>query len=490
MATTHTEIQSQVIGLSAEAFRAFCEDISGMFDVDMECSQQEFCTESVKKLKKRFKKLAAVNSIKSEGTLNGNFQIVFNKEGLFTLAGVIVMLPEQKILDNRKRGSTKEAEEMSDAVGEVGNMLVESWDRIFRNELKGHGHFVQTNTFIGNPWGSPEEKIGLAGDEEFLFVPYEMTISSYPTFNCGVIFPKTIFGDTSVSDAEAAAAEDEKSQKEPKDPQDAGEKADSNEPDTTGKNDSEESKSKPPADEKTVESGDKTAEQPVETEQETSAENRTEAEEAIAEETAEVETEPEETSEPAGQTDGTEPATGPVSETIQRMAQSPADLPGGGDLVSLAMCAQDIMEKDVVWGDGEDSVEQALTTMQEADAGYMMVGTEGSLDGIVSTFDIASVLSVYLKPMFSKWHRPIDDATLQIKIKWIMSRPVRTIQPDTSLAEIMENMRQTGLRCLPVADQQGNVAGLVTVFDIFKALLNSDSDISTAGKTPEAPSLV
>jgi len=31
---------------------------------------------------------------------------------------------------------------------------------------------------------------------------------------------------------------------------------------------------------------------------------------------------------------------------------------------------------------------------------------------------------------------------------------------------------------------------LVTVFDIFKALLNTGSDLSTAGKTPEAPSLV
>jgi CBS domain-containing protein len=490
MATTHTEIQSQVIGLSAEAFRAFCEDISGMFDVGMECSQQKFCTENVKKLKKRFKKLAAVNSIKAEGALNGNFQIVFDKEGLFTLAGVIVMLPEQKILENRRRGSAKKAKEMSDAVGEAGNMLVGSWDRVFREGLEGHGHFVQTNTFIGNPWDKPEEKVGMAGDEEFLFVPYEMTIGSYPTFNCGVIFPKTIFGDTSASDAEPTAPEDEKSQEEPKDPQDAAEKADSKEPDTTGKNDSEESKSQAPADEKTVESGDKTAEQPVETEQETSDENRAEAEEAIAEETAEVETEPEETSEPAGPTDGTEPATGPVSETIQRMAQSSADLPGGAGLVSLAMCAKDIMEKEVVWGDADDSVQETLIKMQQADAGYMMVGTEGSLEGIVSTFDIASVLSVYLKPMFAKWRRPIDDATLQIKIKWIMSRPVDTIKPDTSLAAIMENMRQTGLRCLPVADEQGNVAGLVTAFDIFKALLNSDSDISTAGKTPQSPSLV
>lgn len=493
MAISPTDIKSQTIELSTEAFETFCEDISGMFGVDMECSQQESRTETIKGLNKRFKKLAAVNSIKSEGTLDGNFQIVFDKEGLFTLAGVIVMVPEQKILQNCKHGSAKEAEDMADAVGEAGNMLVGSWDRIFREELEGHGHFVQTDTFIGNPWDSPEEKIGLANDEEFLFVPYEVTIGSYPAFNCGVIFPKTIFGETSVSDAETVAPTDEKSQEEPqeeaKDPQDAAEKADSKESHTTGKDDSEESKSQAPADEKAVETGDKTAEQPVETEQETSDENEAEAQEPVAEEAAEVEADPEETSEPAEPTGGTKPATGPVSETIQRMAQSLAGLPGGAGLVSLAMRAKDIMQKEVLWGDADNTVQQATTKMQQADVGYMMVGTDGQLEGIVSTSDIAATLSVYLKPMFAKWRRPIDDATLQIKIKWIMTRPVRTIKPDTSLTTIMGNMCQSGLRCLPVADQQGNVAGLVTVFDIFKALLNTDSNISTAGKTPQAPSL-
>ncbi len=516
MATSQTDVKSQTIELSTEAFKIFCEDISGMFGVDMKCSQQEPCTETVKGLGKRFKKLAAVNSIKSEGTLDGNFQMAFDKDGLFTLAGVIVMLPEQRVLDNRKRSSAKEAEGMSDAIGEAGNMLVGSWDRVFREGLENHGHFAQTNTFIGNPWDNPEEKIGLAGDEEFLFVPYEITIGPYPSFNCGVIFPKTIFpetifADTSVSDTEPAAPEEGKSQEEPKKPQDAAEKADSKEPDTTGKNDSEESESQAAANEKTVEAGDKTTEQPVETEQKISDKNQAETEEPAqqAESTAKqvpeaatetktddsdiaasdnaVELEQPQAAEP---NEDIEPAAGPVSETIQKMAQSSADLPGGADLISSAMCAKDIMQKEVLWGNADDSIQQALTKMQQADVGYMMVGTEGSLEGIVSTFDIAAALSVYLKPMFAKWRRPIDDATLQIKIKWIMTRPVRTIKPDTSLTAIMENMHQSGLRCLPVADQQSNVTGLVTVFDIFKVLLNTDPGFSTTGKTPQTPSLV
>jgi CBS domain-containing membrane protein len=153
------------------------------------------------------------------------------------------------------------------------------------------------------------------------------------------------------------------------------------------------------------------------------------------------------------------------------------------------MCAKDIMQKEVLWGNADDSVQQALTKMQQADVGYMMIGKDGLLDGIVSTFDIAATLSVYLKPMFAKWRRPIDDATLQIKIKWIMTRPVRTIKLDAPLISIMESMCQYGLRCLPVVEKNGKMAGLITVFDIFKALLHNDSDLSTTGNAPQGPPL-
>ncbi|MBW8038796.1 MAG: CBS domain-containing protein [Planctomycetes bacterium] len=172
------------------------------------------------------------------------------------------------------------------------------------------------------------------------------------------------------------------------------------------------------------------------------------------------------------------------------MVQSPAHLPGEHTLPSLAICAKDIMQKDVVWGNPDESVQQALTKMQQADSGYMIAGTDGVIEGIVSKSDITGAISPYLRPLFAKWRRPLDDATLQIKIKWIMARPVRTIKPGTSLEAIMESMSQLGGRCMPVVDQQSKVQGLVTVFDIFKALLQYTSNVSTTGKTNQAPPLV
>ena len=512
MTTTQTEVESQIIELSTKAFRAFCDNISKMCGVDMSCKLLEPCPETVSviDLKRRFEKLVTVISVKSEGLLEGTYQFIFDMRGLFTLSGVIVMLPEKKILYNSKYGSAEDAERMSDTIGEVGNLLVGSWDRVFREKCESHGHFAQFDTFVGNPLSVPVDKIGVANDEELLFALYEMTIGPYPPFNCGVIFPRTIFGETSVSDAETPAPTDEKSQEKlqekAQDQQIAAEKVNSQEPETPSKGDSEESKSQAPAPEKVIETGDKAASAEKDSEAEKPAEKEESAAEQVPETATEtkaddadtaisdnaVEPEQAEAVEPAEgtePTEATEPAIDTISGTIQRIVQSPADLPGEHPSTSLAIRAKDIMQKKVIWGSANDSIQQALTKMQQADVGYMMVGTEGQLDGIVSKSDITGAVSVYLRPVFAKWRRPIDDATLQIKIKWIMIRPVRTIKPDTSFAKIIENMCQFGMRCLPVVDSQGKVVGSVTVFDIFKALLNTDSDTSTTGKTLQAPPL-
>ncbi len=482
MAASQTEIESQVIELSAEAFDAFCEDISGMFGVDMECAQQEVTSETVKSLKKRFKKLVAVNSVKTEDVLNGTFRLVFDQGGLLTLSGVIVMLPENRIREEIKRGSDKDVEKMSDAIGEAGNLLIGSWNRVFREELEGHGHFVLTSTFIGKPWDQPEETIGLAGDEEFIFVPYEMTIDPYPAFSCGIIFPKTIFDGTSESDAEDPPSADQT---------DAEEDTEEKTKEEAKEQSEEESKDK--AEEEAGEQAeDRMEEEPEASAEQNSGDVQTDESAAKQEREAPVEAKNDDVdTETSGvaveekQMTAAESKDQPVSETIQRMTQSPAGLPGEPPPSILAICAEEIMDKDVVWGSPDDSVQQALMEMQEHNTGYMMIGRDGVLEGILSNSNITGAISPYLRPAFAKWRRPLDDATLNIRVKWIMSRPVRTVKPETSLVTIMGNMCRFGQRAFPVVDEQGKVRGLVTVFDIFK-LLSSFTNISMVGESPEA----
>ncbi|MBA7664921.1 hypothetical protein ES703_72986 [subsurface metagenome] len=247
MTTTQTKVESQIMESSAKALGTFCDDISQMFSVDMSCNQLEPATETVRDLKRRFEKLVAVISVKSEGLLGGAFHFIFDTKGLFTLPGVIIMLPEKRILDNAKYGSAEDAENMSDTMGEAGNLLAGSWDRVFREEFEGHGHFAQFDTFVGNPRDIPIDKIGLANDEEVLFVLHEMTIGSYPPFNCGVIFPRKIFAGISESDIQtivsAEGKDQEKTEETAQDQQAATEKAEPEESDESRKSDSVESES-------------------------------------------------------------------------------------------------------------------------------------------------------------------------------------------------------------------------------------------------------
>lgn len=156
----------------------------------------------------------------------------------------------------------------------------------------------------------------------------------------------------------------------------------------------------------------------------------------------------------------------------------------------LATPASEVMEKDVVWAGPEDTVQDVIAKMQQQNVGYVLIGVNGALEGLVSNSNIQSAVSLYLRPMFAKWHRPQDDATLGVKVKWIMSRPVRTVRPDATLASMIETMRRCGGRCPPVVDAKGAVQGIVTVFDILLRVLESDKSISFKGRPPQAPALL
>jgi acetoin utilization protein AcuB len=178
----------------------------------------------------------------------------------------------------------------------------------------------------------------------------------------------------------------------------------------------------------------------------------------------------------------------------QSIEQSLSDNKTSFSSESITGHAKDIMHKNVVWISPDDTVETAISKMKEKDVGYLMVGSEDvmegtMLEGIVSRSDIAGAVSPYLRSTFEKWRRPIDDATLQIRIKWIMSKPVRTVKLDTPVNIIMENMSRYGGRCLPVLDNQGKVVGLVTVFDIFNSLL-TQSGVSIVGQPGQPPLFV
>jgi len=154
------------------------------------------------------------------------------------------------------------------------------------------------------------------------------------------------------------------------------------------------------------------------------------------------------------------------------------------------MPAARVMDKQVVWAGPDETVQNVIAKMQQHNVGYVLVGQNGVLEGLVSNSSILGAVSLYLRPMFAQWRRPEDNATLDVKVKWIMSRPVRTVRPDATLGAMIESLRRFGGRCLPVVDADGAVQGLVTVFDILVRLLEADRSFSWQGRAPQAPALL
>jgi hypothetical protein len=160
-------------------------------------------TETVEELRGRFKNLSVVHLVGAEGILDGTFYLFFDQGGLFALSGVIVMLPERRILEEVKRGSMADAENLQDAAREVGNLLVGSCDRIFREDCPGHKHFVKKSTIVGK-----DEDDAVSEDDEVRVAVYEMTVDPYPSFTCAAVFPQALLPADAATESDAGDTQD------------------------------------------------------------------------------------------------------------------------------------------------------------------------------------------------------------------------------------------------------------------------------------------
>ena len=191
---------------------------------------------------------------------------------------------------------------------------------------------------------------------------------------------------------------------------------------------------------------------------------------------------------PAKHSESEQDKAGPVSEAIQRMTRPRADVADKAEPAETPaeqlpgtlpdVVAADIMQKDLVWASPDESIEQALAKLQEQKCDYVMVGVDGMLEGIVSETDLKEGISPYLRPEFAKWRRQMDEATLKIKIKWVMKEAVCMAAEQTGLAEIVENMCRLRRYAVCMVDQDGLAGGLITAFDVLKVLLNHNTNTS------------
>lgn len=124
----------------------------------------------------------------------------------------------------------------------------------------------------------------------------------------------------------------------------------------------------------------------------------------------------------------------------------------------------DVMKNEVVMIDSSLTVRDAAKKMKEASIGCVVVTEKNVPVGILTERDFVRKIAANEKPMST----PIRD---------VMTSPLIVIDPDSTLWELAELMKQKKIHRVPVVDEN-KLVGIITATDITRICsLGSDSEM-------------
>lgn len=108
-----------------------------------------------------------------------------------------------------------------------------------------------------------------------------------------------------------------------------------------------------------------------------------------------------------------------------------------------------------------DSVFHALSVMSENNVGALLVLDGEQLVGVFSERDYARKIILHGK------------SSKETLVREIMSDKVAYVTPSTTLDECMALMTEKHFRHLPVLNEDGSVAGMISIGDLVKETISS-----------------
>ena len=125
---------------------------------------------------------------------------------------------------------------------------------------------------------------------------------------------------------------------------------------------------------------------------------------------------------------------------------------------------KDVMNKDVLTLDKSTSVQEAAEHMKKLRIGCVIVTENKKPIGIITERDFVTKIAADGRPLFTD-------------IKEVMSSPLIAIDPDETIWEASELMKEKAIHKLPVKEND-EIVGIVTTSDIVKiSSVGSDSEM-------------
>lgn len=155
-------------------------------------------------------------------------------------------------------------------------------------------------------------------------------------------------------------------------------------------------------------------------------------------------------------------------------------LPGGDEedvLKRLDLRVKEIMGPSPITVPADATVTLAAEAMDKQDSSCVFVKSKEEIIGIVTERDVT-------RRVVGRGASPG-----KIKVESIMTSPIIVISPDAKIEEALRVMSKNKVRRLPVVDEKKELAGMVSLADIAKALAEKAGYTSSliAAMTKESP---
>lgn len=134
------------------------------------------------------------------------------------------------------------------------------------------------------------------------------------------------------------------------------------------------------------------------------------------------------------------------------------------------MLVKDWMSKNVITADVKTTMHDAISLMMDHSIGMLPVLDQGKLVGVVTDRDIrrASPSDTVLLDV-----RHIMYHLSRVELGAIMTADPVTVPPDYTLDETAEVLLKKKISGCPVLDEQGQIIGVITKNDIFRAMISA-----------------